>query len=139
MGRPRLLIAEDHVETAELLRTLLQVEFDVIAHVQDGLALVAAADRLSPDVIVSDISMPGMDGIAAAAMILLRDPKARIVVVTVHGDSCLVKRVLATGALGYVLKVAAGDDLIPAVHAALRGERLVSEALNLSDETTRTP
>ncbi len=139
MSRPRLLIAEDHAETAELLCNLLQFEFDVIAHVQDGRALVCAAERLSPDVIVSDITMPGMDGIAAATVILLRDPEARIIFVTVHGDPCLVKRVLAIGALGYVLKVAAGDDLIPAVHAALRGERLVSEALHISGETARTP
>ena len=67
MSHPRLLLADDHRETAELLRGLLQPEFDVIAQVQDGLALVSAAERLSPDVIVSDISMPGLDGIAAAA------------------------------------------------------------------------
>ena len=94
---------------------------------QDGRALVSAAERLSPDVIVSDISMPGLDGIAAAAAILRKNPAARIVFVTVHGDPILVERGLATGALGYVLKVAAGDDLIPAVRAALRGERHVSE------------
>ena len=93
---------------------------------QDGRALVSAAERLSPDVIVSDISMPGLDGIAAATVILRRNPAARIIFVTVHGDPCLVERGLATGALGYVLKLAAGDELVPAVHAALRGERHVS-------------
>ena len=129
MPQPRLLLADDHPETAELLRGLLQPEFDVVAHVQDGLALVGAADRLSPDVIVSDISMPGLDGISAAAAILRRNPAARIVLVTVHGDPTLVERGLATGALGYVLKVAAGEELIPAVHAALRGERHVSQVL----------
>ena len=138
-NRPRLLLAEDHLETAELLFGLLRPEFDVIGHVQDGLTLVCAAERLSPDVIVSDITMPGLDGIGAAAAILLKNPAARIIFVTVHGDPVVVKRVMATGALGYVLKVAAGDDLIPAIRAALRGERHVSRCLEVSDRTSRTP
>jgi len=129
MSQPRLLLADDHRETAELLRGLLQPEFDVIAQVQDGLALVSAAERLSPDVIVSDISMPGLDGISAAAMILRKNPAARIVLVTVHCDPLLVERGLETGALGYVLKRAAGDELVPAVRSALRGERHVSRVL----------
>lgn len=137
--RPRLLLAEDHLETAQLLRELLQADFDVIAHVEDGSALVTAAELLSPDVIVSDISMKGLDGIAASAAILLKNPAARIVLVTVNGDSFLVQRGLEVGALGYVLKVAAGDDLIPAVHAALRGERHVSDVLGCCNLIMRTP
>ena len=66
MYRPRVLLAEDHADTAERLRKLLRAEFDVVASVEDGDALVDAAERLSPDVIVSDIAMPGIDGIAAA-------------------------------------------------------------------------
>src|SRR5580765_3791403 len=126
MSQPRLLLADDHPGTAELLRGLLEPEFDVIALVQDGLALVTAAERLSPDVIVSDISMPGLDGISAAAAILRRNPAARIVFVTVHNDPILVARGFEAGALGYVAKSAAGDELVPAVHSALRGERHVS-------------
>ena len=137
MKRPRLLIAEDHIETAVLLRNLLQQDFDVLAHVQDGRSLVCAAERLSPDVIVSDISMPGMDGLTAAAAILRKNPDARIVFVTVHGDPILIERVLAIGALGYVLKVAAGDDLVPAVHAALRGERHVGGGRYFPEQATR--
>jgi DNA-binding NarL/FixJ family response regulator len=134
--RPCLLLADDHLETAELLRALLEAEFDVIACVRDGHALVSVAERLSPDVIVSDISMPGLDGIAAASVILARNPAARIILVTVHGDPILVQCGLAAGALGYVLKEAAGEDLIPAVRAALRGERHVSRALLFTDGTT---
>ena len=126
MTRARVLLADDHTGNTDLLRRLLQPEFDVIADVQDGHALVTAAEALSPDVIVSDISMPGLDGIAAAVRILRRDPAARIVFVTVHADQLLVERGLATGALGYVLKLVAGDELVPAVRAALRGERHVS-------------
>ena len=132
-----MLLADDHRETAELLRGLLQSEFDVVGQVQDGLALIVAADRLSPDVIVSDISMPGLDGISAAAAILRRNPAARIVLVTVHGDPILAERGLETGALGYVLKRTAGDELVPAVHSALRGERHVSQPAN-RERVTRT-
>ena len=128
MSHPRLLLADDHAETARLLRGLLEPEFDVIAQVQDGLALVSTAERLAPDVIVSDISMPGLDGIAAATLILRRNPAARIVFVTVHRDPLLLARGLETGAFGYVLKCEAGDELIPAVYSALRGERHVSQS-----------
>ena len=134
VSRIRLLLADDHLETAEQLRQLLQPDFEVIAHVTDGRTLVKYAGRLSPDVIVSDISMPEIDGITAAAAILRRNPAARIVLVTVHGDPSLVTRGLETGALGYVLKCSAGDDLVPAIHAALRGEVHVSDALHFEFE-----
>ena len=131
MNLPRLLLADDHTETRNLLRSLLEPEFNVVEDVTDGLALVVAASRLSPDVIVTDISMPGVDGITATAAILRTDPTARIVLVTVDGDTSLVARGLSTGALGYVIKLRAGEDLVPAVHAALRGERYASQTLAL--------
>ena len=138
VSRIRLLLADDHLETADQLRQLLQPEFEVVAHVTDGRTLVKYAERLSPDVIVSDISMPDVDGITATAAILRRNPDARIVLVSVHGDPSLVTRGLETGALGYVLKCSAGDDLVPAIHAALRGERHVSGALHFEDESTHS-
>ncbi len=127
--RPRVLLADDHVETAEQLRALLEPEFEVVALVEDGRALVSAAVQLSPDAIVADISMPGLDGIEASELIRLRDPDARIVLVTVHSEPVLVARGLAAGALGYVLKDAAGDELVAAVHAVLDGRRFVSSVL----------
>jgi DNA-binding NarL/FixJ family response regulator len=127
--RPRVLVADDHRETAAQLRKLLQPHFDVVGLVEDGGALVNAVARFSPDVIVADISMPTLDGIDAAALILRSDPAARIVLVTVHDDPILVDRGLAAGALGYVLKDAAGDELVPAVYAALGGRQYVSRAL----------
>jgi DNA-binding NarL/FixJ family response regulator len=136
MNRPRLLLAEDHAETAERLRKLLRVDFEVIEWVEDGRALVAAAERLSPDVIVTDIAMPDLDGIEAARVIRDHDANARIVLVTVHGEPMLVEAGLAAGALGDVLKDTAGDDLVTAVHAALRGQRYVSSELShVADET----
>jgi DNA-binding NarL/FixJ family response regulator len=124
--RVRVLVADDHLAVVEGLRALLEPGFDVIATVSDGNALVAAATTLIPDIIVTDITMPGLDGIAAAGEILRRHPRARIVFVTVHNSAALVQTGLATGALGYVLKLTAGEELIPAIHAALRGQQHVS-------------
>lgn len=129
MRRPRVLLADDHAETAAQLRTLLEADFEVVGLVEDGRALVSAEARLAPDVIVTDISMPGLDGIDAAELIRRRDPQARIVFVTVHSEPALVERGLAAGALGYVLKDVAGDELVAAVRAALRGQRFVCSAL----------
>jgi DNA-binding NarL/FixJ family response regulator len=131
MYRPRVLLAEDHAETAERLRRLLGVEFDVIASVEDGRALVDASERLSPDVIVADIEMPGVDGIAATTLIRRHAPDARIVLVTVPAESMLVEAGLAAGALGYVWKDTAGDELIPSVRAALAGRQYVSRELGV--------
>ena len=96
--RLRVLIAEDHESVARQLRRLLEVECDVIDVVNDGQSLVAAVEALTPEVIVSDISMPGLDGLAAARIILERQPNARIVFVTVHDDRAMAQRALRLGA-----------------------------------------
>jgi DNA-binding NarL/FixJ family response regulator len=124
-----VLLADDHTETAAQLRKLLESDFEVVALVEDGQALVSAAARLNPDVIVTDISMPDLDGIDAAALIRRRDPEALIIFVTVHSEPILVERALAAGALGYVLKDTAGDELVAAVHAVLGGKRFIGSAL----------
>ena len=126
MIRGRVLLAEDHAPTLKLWRTLIEPEFEVVGAVTDGQSLVDAVERLSPDVIVSDIVMPGMNGIAAAEIILHRHPAARIVFATVHADHTMLRSALAVGAYGYVLKVRAGDDLVPAIKAALRCELHIS-------------
>ena len=133
-----MLLADDHVETAGQLRRLLIKHFEVIGLVENGGALVSAAADLAPDVIVADIDMPGLTGIDAAALIRRRNPEARIVFVTVHEDALMVERGLSVGALGYVLKETAGRELVPAVRAALAGERYVSRAVsNWNDEIAR--
>src|SRR5262245_17619873 len=126
MTRARVLLAEDHPRVAEELRRVLEREFDVIAVVDDGNALLRAAGAVDPDVIVTDIAMPGCDGIEATMLLVARHPGARVVLVTVHDDPELIERGYAAGALAYVPKVAAAHDLVPAVRAALRGERYVS-------------
>jgi len=129
MARPRVLLAEDNADTAAQLCKLLRAEFDVIASVEDGNALVDAAERLSPDVIVTDIAMPRLDGIEATVLIRRHDPNARIVFVTVHAESMFIDAGLEAGALGYVLKDAAGDDLVAAIRAALSGRQYISREL----------
>jgi len=128
-----VLLAEDHADTAARLCKLLRADFDVVASVEDGDALVEAADRLSPDVIVTDIAMSGIDGIAAAVLIRRHDPDARIVFVTVHAEPMFVKAGLEAGALGYVLKDSAGDELVAAIRAALSGRQYISRELRASD------
>jgi DNA-binding NarL/FixJ family response regulator len=123
MTRARVVLAEDHPRVAEELRRLLEREFDVIAVVGDGNALLRAAGAAEPDVIVTDVAMPGFDGLEATRVLVARHPAARVVLVTVHDDAELMERGYAAGALAYVLKVAAARDLVPAVRAALRGER----------------
>jgi DNA-binding NarL/FixJ family response regulator len=126
MSRRRVLLADDHEATMQRWRALLEPEFEIVGTVSDGQALVDAAERLSPDVIVTDIVMPGMSGILATAAIMRRHPGARIVFATVHADRTMLRKGLALGAFGYVLKVRAGDDLVPAIRAALRGELHIS-------------
>jgi CheY-like chemotaxis protein len=126
MGRTRVLLADDHPDTVLRWRALLEPAFDIVGTVADGEALVETAARLMPDVIVTDISMPELNGIAAAERIMIRHPAARIVFATMHADRQMLRRALAAGAFGYVLKVRVGEDLVPAVSAALRGELLIS-------------
>ena len=123
MTRPRVLLADDHPRVAEELRRLLESEFDVVGVVGDGKALVREAEDCRPDVVVSDIVMPGLDGIAATKAILARHPDTRVVLITVHDDAELAEWGYAAGALACVMKLTASQDLLPAVRTALRGER----------------
>src|SRR5262245_39917914 len=138
MPQPRLLLADDHRETADLLSELLRADFDVVGRVEDGVALVSAVEELSPDVIVSDISMPHLDGISAATAILRKNPNARIVLITVHSDPVLAELGLSAGVMAYILKRDAGDELVPAVRSALRGERHVSSRVHIESTSKRS-
>ena len=114
MSRVRVLLADDHAATLRRWRGLLEPEFEIVGTVGDGESLVSEAERLAPDVIVTDVVMPGMSGIAAAGAILRRHPAARIVFATIHADSTMLRRSLAAGAMGYVLKGRAGEEIVPA-------------------------
>jgi DNA-binding NarL/FixJ family response regulator len=128
MNRPTIVLAEDHPHVAEQLRKLLAQSFDVVAVVGHGEALVRSARKLAPDVVVTDISMPGMDGLKAAQELRLEQPALGIVFVTVHDDRALAKKALSIG-LGYVLKASAGEELVDAVNAALESKPFASASL----------
>jgi len=123
------LLAEDHQTVAELLRRLLEAECDVVGVVPDGHTLLAAVDTLRPDVIVSDITMPGCDGLAAIVAILSRWSGARVVFVTARDEPPIVRRAIALGALGFVLKEDASEELLNAVRAAQAGQSYLSRGV----------
>jgi DNA-binding NarL/FixJ family response regulator len=97
--------------------------------VGDGLALVAAAQELRPDVVISDIQMPELGGIEAGTQVLQRGHCAAVIILSMYPDRHLVQTAMQAGIRGYVLKLDASDELIPAVYAALRGECYLSVGL----------
>ncbi|WP_158543435.1 response regulator [Dyella solisilvae] len=128
MTRATIVLAEDHPPVAEQIRDLLGEEFDVLAVVGHGEALVKAARRLRPDAVVTDISMPGMDGMQAARELKSEQPGLPLVFITVHDDPLLARAALSIGE-GYVLKASAGEELVDALKAVLDHRYFVSPAL----------
>jgi DNA-binding NarL/FixJ family response regulator len=137
VSRARVLLADDHRMVAEGLKTLLSPEFDLVDVVEDGQALVEAARRLRPDVIVADIGMPRLNGFEALAQLRKDDPGVRVVFLTMHQEAAYARRALESGALGFVLKHSAPAELVTAIRAALDGGVYVSPAL--AGELRRTP
>ena len=139
--KPRLLLADDHTLLLEGIRLLLQPEFDLVGSVEDGQALLAAAKRLKPDVILLDISMPLLNGIDAARKLRKDLPSARLIFVTMHADSDYVAEAFRAGAMGYILKRAAASELTLAIRAVLKGNHYVSPlvARNVLDKLISSP
>jgi len=133
MAKPRVLLADDHVMLLEAFRRLLEPEFDVIGSVSDGSQLVDAAVRLSPDVIVSDVSMPRMGGLEAARRLRETLPSARIVFLTVNEDAQLAAEAFRLGASGWVLKASTATELVEAVRAALKRRRYLTPLIARGD------
>lgn len=126
MKKPRLLLADDHKIVLEGLRSILEPEFEVIGTVEDGLTLVAEAQRLKPDVVVADISMPGLNGMDAARQIKRMNAHIKIVFLTMHSEASYAAGGFDAGASGFVLKHSAPQELIAAIHEALRGRTYVT-------------
>lgn len=126
MNKPRVLLADDHRILVEGLKGLLHPEFELLATVEDGRALVAKAHELQPDVIVADISMPLLNGLEAARQILTEDPTARIIFLTMHSDVAYAAEAFRAGASGYILKRSAASELVTAIREALQGGAYVT-------------
>jgi DNA-binding NarL/FixJ family response regulator len=126
LNRPRILVADDHQPIQERVRELLQANCDIVGAVSNGIDLIGQAKRLHPDLIVLDISMPGITGIEAAHELRESGSMAKVVFLTVHERVEFVHACLAEGALGYVIKSRLSVDLIPAIQEALCGRRFIS-------------
>ena len=136
MMKPRILLADDHRMVAEGLKGILTEEFELVDIVEDGRAMVAAARKLRPDVIVADISMPLLNGIDALAPLKRDNPDVRVVFLTMHRDAAYARRALDAGASGFVLKHSAPAELVLAVRAALQGRTFLTP--DLAAEVFRT-
>lgn len=124
MAKIRVLIADDHSIVREGVKMILAKESDieVAGEASDGQQALDLVERLKPNVVVMDISMPGMGGIEATQLVKERHPAVNVLALTMHEDESYVFRLLRAGASGYVLKRAAAQDLVQAVRAAAKGE-----------------
>lgn len=121
-----MLLADDHDAVLDGVIELLAPEFDVVGVIKNGRALLDAVDRFTPHVVVVDIAMLHATGLDVATLVRERAAGARVVILTMHNDPGIVNQALEAGAAGYVLKLMAGDDLIPAIRAALEGRSYIS-------------
>ncbi len=124
--RPTVLLADDNRSVLDALGRLLHSEFEVVGMVEDGQALLIAAQELRPDLVVTDISMPRMNGFQAAKQLRKEQPGARILFITMHEEQSIVLQALAMGVAGYILKHSAATELIPALNSVLHGGTFVS-------------
>lgn len=109
MKRTRILLADDHPQIRELLRIILEPEFKVVGAAEDGETLLQYAQSLQPDVIISDINMPKVDGLQAARLLKDIAPRTRVIFLTAHAEPSYVAAAFAAGAVGYLIKGATTD------------------------------
>lgn len=119
----RVLLADDHTYVHQIERSLLEAQFEVVGSVYDGQALIEAAVRLHPDLIITDISMPILNGIDAVNQLKNAGSTAVVIFVTVHTDPELTNACFAAGAAAHVPKTHMATDLLPAIYAALQSAR----------------
>jgi DNA-binding NarL/FixJ family response regulator len=124
--KARILLADDHFLIAETLSVLLAPHFDVVGVINDGKLVVDEVSRLRPDVVLLDVSMPGVSGLDAARLILEQEPNTKIVFLTMHANKVIVKEAFRAGASAFVVKNCAANDLVNAVKTVLGGGTYIS-------------
>jgi len=138
MKHTRTLLADDHPLTLEGLRVFLEPHLEIVGTATDGRALVEAALRLKPDLIILDITMPLLNGIDAALQIKKNLPGVKLLFVTMHVNPAYLEAALNAGATGYVLKSAAREELLGAIQTVLNGRIYVTPSLS-GDALERFP
>ena len=126
MNKLRILLADDHAYFVELVESLLGTVFDVVGKVGDGRTLLDAAQKLRPDIILTDISMPVLNGIDAVQELQRTGCNSKVIFLTVHSDPDFIRTCFAAGAFGYVFKERVDLDLLPAIHEVLAGHLFIS-------------
>ncbi|HEX7778922.1 MAG TPA: response regulator transcription factor [Vicinamibacterales bacterium] len=126
MGLPRVLLADDHALLLGAYEKLLANECEVVGQVQDGRALVAAAEQLKPDLIVLDIAMPSLNGLEAGRQIKQKQKDIKLVFLTMNEDPDLAAAAFRSGASGYLIKRSAASELLTAIREVMRGRSYVT-------------
>jgi DNA-binding NarL/FixJ family response regulator len=127
--RPSVLIADDHTIVAEGLVKLLSRRFNVIGTVADGTALIEAAERQRPDIIVADLNMPSIGGLEALERLKQRGVASKFVILTMHKDASVAAKAMRAGASAFLLKHSAGSELIGAIDQVLNGGTYIAPAV----------
>lgn len=127
-----IVLADDHPVVRQSLKRILnqQADFHLVGETDNGLETLSLVKQLQPDLLVTDLMMPGMNGLEVTRRIRLSFPATRIVVVSVNGDEPYVAGAFRCGANAFVLKTACGRHLVPAVRAVLAGQRYLSPPLS---------
>jgi two-component system response regulator NreC len=127
----RVLIADDHAIVRTGLRALIHSEptMELVGEASGGYEAIDLIEKTMPEILVLDLSMPDIDGIAVTRKIKPQFPSVRILVLTIHEDEALLRAVLKAGASGYILKGAAEAELISAIHTIMRGELYVDPSM----------
>jgi DNA-binding NarL/FixJ family response regulator len=141
MIRPRVLLADDHLIMVDGLKSLLEDRFEVVGTVGDGRALVEAAARLQPDIVVLDIAMPELNGLDAARQLKRAVPRAKLIFLTVNKDPYIVREAFRAGASAFLLKQAAALELTAAIDQVLKGGSYVTPSVTegLTNVSLRAP
>lgn len=119
--RTKVLLADDHAMVVEGLAALLKDRFELVGTVGDGSALIDAARKLRPDVIIADMTMPVLSGLEALRRLKAAKSAAKVIILTMHPDAELATEAFRAGASGYVLKVSAGEELVTAIEEVVQG------------------
>ena len=139
----RILLADDHETVREGLRMILnaQPDMQVVATVGDGREAITQAEQITPDVVIMDISMPGLNGLAATTQLMERCPTARVLTLTRHADNSYLQQLMRAGAAGYVLKQSRPAELLHAIRSVATGGKyldasMTAPVLNTYSRTT---